>query len=318
MVKVIKKHRKPPVLTASAIPCLKQLPTINITQGCALGCTYCYIRSYPGYPGPESIILFENTAAVLRQELKRKRQRPGRVYFSPSSDAFQYAPEVQAASLETMQVLLEQRIEVAFLTKGFIDEPFLDLFRYHPELVHAQVGITSLDRDLWRGFEPRTAPPHRRLQTVRRLRQIGANVTVRLDPLIPDVTDTPDNLEPLLAEIQRAGITFAAASYIFLRAGFGRALSDQLAKYGVNVKTWPQVTFTDGCGRGRMIPVEQRRRRFETLTRLGEIHGITIQPCRCKNPSLTHDTCHITGADSTPSEATGPDQDLPLFDGPRT
>ena len=100
MVKVVRKHRKPPILTPSSIPCLKNLPTINITQGCALGCTYCYIRSYRSYPGLESVVLFENTAEVLGEELTKKRHRPTRVYFSPSSDAFQYLPNMVQRVLE--------------------------------------------------------------------------------------------------------------------------------------------------------------------------------------------------------------------------
>jgi DNA repair photolyase len=306
MVKVIRKQRKPPILTASSIPCLKQLPTVNVTQGCALGCTYCYIRSYRSYPGPETIILFENTAEVLSDELKRKRKPPARVYFSPSSDAFQYLPEVQAVSLASMRVLLEQDIEVAFLTKGFIAEPFLDLFEHHYQGVVAQIGITSLDRRLWRVFEPRTAPPEQRIESAKKLRQAGVEVTARIDPLIPDVTDTPENLAPLLEKLADAGITFAAASYIFLRSGFGRSLAMQVAECGCDPSGWPRHAFGDGCGGGSMIPVEERRQRFEYLGQLGQSYGITIQPCRCKNPTLTSKSCRIAGCDSAPGQHAAP------------
>lgn len=304
MVKVIRKERKPPILTASSIPCLARLPTLNITQGCALGCTYCYIRSYPNYPGPETVILFDNTAKVLKEELKCKRKLPKRVYFSPSSDAFQYLPEVQAVSLASMRVLLEHGVEVAFLTKGFIGEPFHELFATCPLLVYVQVGITSLNRKLWRVFEPRTAPPEQRIAGARTLRLLGAEVTARLDPLIPDVTDTQENLAPLLERLADAGITFAAASYVFLRSGFGRSLARQLSECGCDPSGWPQHVFGDGCGGGAMTSVEERRQRFERLTQLGRSHGITIQPCRCKNPTLTNEACQITGRDAALSKNT--------------
>ena len=295
MVKVIKKHRKPPILTASAIPCLKSLPTINITQGCALGCTYCYIQSYPGYPGPDSIVLFENTAEVVREELKRKRKRPTRVYFSPSSDAFQYIPAIQDVTLATMQVLLEQGIEVAFLTKGFVKRPFLDLFRPHARLVYAQIGMTSLDRSLWRRFEPRTAPPDQRIQTMRDLRRVGVAVTVRLDPLIPDLTDTATNLEPLLAQLQDSGIEFAAASYLFIRPGLGQELPAALEQLRVDVGDWQQQSFAQGCGGGRMLTLDERRDRFAKLEPLGQRYGIAVRACHCKNPELADSTCQIAG-----------------------
>jgi hypothetical protein len=36
---------------------------------------------------------YTNTLAKLREELRRKRKRPGTVYFSPSSDPFQPVPD---------------------------------------------------------------------------------------------------------------------------------------------------------------------------------------------------------------------------------
>ena len=47
---------------------------------------------------------------LVAEELKRRRNKPRRVYFSPSSDAFQYLPQVQDVPLRTMKVLLEAGI----------------------------------------------------------------------------------------------------------------------------------------------------------------------------------------------------------------
>ena len=38
------------------------------------------------------------------------------------------------------------------------------------------------------------AAPARRLDQIRQLQELGVRGKVRLDPLIPDLTDTPDNL----------------------------------------------------------------------------------------------------------------------------
>ena len=146
MVEVIRRKRRSPILTPSSIPCLKSLPTINITQGCALGCAYCYIQGYAQYPGPDRVILFENTAELVKDELSRKRRPPARVYFSPSSDAFQYLPEVQEVAAATMTVLLNAGVEVSFLTKGFISERFLRLFASAPQLVFSCAGSSWVGR----------------------------------------------------------------------------------------------------------------------------------------------------------------------------
>jgi DNA repair photolyase len=308
MVEIVRKLRRPPILTSSSIPCLQHLPTINVTEGCALGCSYCYIQGYSHYPGPERVVLFENTAEVVRDELRRKRRRPRRVYFSPSSDAFQYPPEVQEVTFQTMSVLLEAGIEVAFLTKGFISDRFLRLFKGLPQLIFAQVGVTSLDHGIWKAFEPRTAPPSKRVESIRSLREIGIETTARLDPLIPDLTDTEANLNPLLAALRETGVTHVSASFLFLRQCFADRVSAQLDQFmpARSAAAWRHQDFVDGCGGGRMPTLEERAVRFERLSALCKQHGIRLNACRCKNPELGGSGCFIAGPASVPTNSSAP------------
>jgi DNA repair photolyase len=293
-------------LTPSSLPCLRGLPTINITEGCSHGCTYCYTQGYTNYPGPGRVVLFENTAELVQDELRRKRRHPRRVYFSPSSDAFQPLAEVREVTFQTMSVLLNADIEVAFLTKGFVDERFLNLFSAKPSLVHAQVGITTLDHGLWEAFEPHSAPPQERLGSISGLKNIGVAVWARLDPLIPDVTDTDRNLEPLLTELAERGIRAVAASYLFLRPAFRRSLSDQMLKHGeghVSTDDWSWRTLADGQSGGLAMSVQDRTRRFSRLKDLATRHGIDVHVCTCKNPDLPGPDCQIAGS-PLPSEPT--------------
>ena len=298
MVEVTVRQRKSPVLTPSTLPCLRHVATLNVTEGCTLGCRYCYIQGYSHYPGAERVVLYENLPELVAGELKRKRRKPRRVYFSPSSDAFQYQPQVQDVSLRTMRVLLEAGVEVAFLTKGFVRRPFLELFADHVDAVFAQVGITTLDRRLWRATEPRTAPPEMRVATIGALTKLGVHTTGRLDPLIPDVTDTDESVLPLLRTLAKAGVRDAAASYLFVRSPFVRQVATTLATVVAGAPSpmsWATQTFADGAGGGRMIGLAERTRRFARLLALGNSGGVRIRPCRCKNPELADEPCAIAG-----------------------
>ena len=303
MVEVSLRRRKSPVLTPSSLPCLRQVATLNVTEGCALGCEYCYIQGYSHYPGAARVILYENLPELVASELQRKRVKPRRVYFSPSSDAFQYPPQIQGVSLRTMRVLLEVGVEVAFLSKGFVRQPFLDLFADHADAVFAQIGITTLDRGLCRAIEPRAAPPEMRIATIDALTRMGVHTTARLDPLIPDVTDADDSVLPLLRALARAGVRDAAASYLFVRSPFVRQVASMLAKLSPGASSpasWATQTFADGAGGGRMIGIDERSRRFARLQALGSSAGVRIWPCRCKNPELTDEPCAIAGPANNP------------------
>lgn len=298
MVEIVRAQRKSPILTPSSIRCLSGLPTINITHGCALGCSYCYIQGYCNYPGPDRVVLFENIPQVLWAELSRKRRLPSRVYFSPSSDAFQYPAQVQEVTFDTMAVLLEAGVEVSFLTKGFVTERFIRLFAGSSRRIFAQVGITSLDRNVWQTVEPRTAPPRERIEFITAFNRIGVTTTARLDPLIPNLTDTDANLIPLLGALRQAGVRRCAASYLFLRPAFAETVAAQIVQLGAGClmpTQWKYHRFTEGCAGGKMIDRQQRTRRFARLAALGQRFNIEILPCRCKNPELGGPGCQIAG-----------------------
>ena len=112
-----------------------------------------------------------------------------------------------------MRVLLEVGVEVAFLTKGVAGERFIELFARTPHLTFAQVGITTLQCSLSAKIEPDAASPSQRLSGIASLTRVGVSVTARLDPLIPDVTDTRESLVTLLSELRRVDIGAAAARH---------------------------------------------------------------------------------------------------------
>jgi DNA repair photolyase len=199
-----------------------------------------------------------------------------------------------------MSVLLHAGVEVAFLTKGFVTEPFHQLFACTPDLVFAQVGITTIDISLWRAFEPRTAPPQRRIETIAALTKLGVRTVARLDPLIPDITDTEENLAPLFDALRKTGVTAAAASHVFIRPGVSQKVSAMLQLDSTNgskprIEPWPFTELVQGAGSEGTGKYEARCRRFERVRLAGEACGITITSCRCKNPQLGGVGCEIAG-----------------------
>jgi DNA repair photolyase len=304
MVILERRQRRGPVLTPSSLPCLGSVPTINLTAGCVHGCVYCYTQGYSGYPGPGRVILFENIPSLVKKELPRKRKLPQRVYFSPSSDAFQPLPEVQQATYETMATLLSAGIEVAFLTKGVIDDRCLSLFAASPTKVFAQVGITTLDEHLCAALEPRAATPAQRLRNAQALTRIGVVTRARLDPLIPGITDTDENLRPLLAALPGCGIQNIAASYLFLRPAFSQKLCTRLrllAGPAFSEITWNRHALADGVGGGQMPSMVQRRNGFARLRTLAAGFGIDVHVCACKNSDLPCAApCQIAGPAPAP------------------
>jgi DNA repair photolyase len=302
VVTVIRARRKSPVLTPSGLACLSTLPTINLTTGCLHDCLYCYIRGYRNYPGEGRIVLYDNTLDLLRDELSRMVAKPRAVYFSPSSDLFQPAPEVLGLSDAILQFLFSQGVGVAFLTKGVIPDCTLQLLIEHRDSVRAQIGLITLDEGISRVFEPHAASPQRRLRQLEALIAGGVQAEARLDPILPGVTDSAESVDEHLASLARVGVRRIAAGVLFLRPGILYWLKSAVADRQtlgrlLHVYQGGQQTVMRGAQYPVLnLPTEARREIFDRLGRAAAAHGVEVKICACKNADLARGSCNIAGA----------------------
>ena len=114
-----------------------------------------------------------------------------------SSDCFQTHPDILQVTYEVIRRLLNHGIGISFLTKGTIPQRFGQLFERSREKIFAQIGLVSLSDRYWRGYEPGTPSPETRLENNERLKAVGIVPEVRIDPMIPFVTDTEPEMRSL-------------------------------------------------------------------------------------------------------------------------
>jgi DNA repair photolyase len=301
MTQVIRVERKSAVLTPSSLACLTHVPTVNLTAGCAHECRYCYARGYLTHPGEGKVKFYTNTLTKLRDELCRKRKKPTIVYFSPSSDPFQPIPEVLKMTYDVFRFLLESAIGVAFVTKGRIPEPHRNLLAAHAPLVQGRIGLITLDPGTAAAFEPHAATPEVRLAQAAEL--IGANIPieVRLDPILPGVTDGVNCLEPLCAALAHISVRKIAASVLFLRPAVigslrrhieGAAMLNRMLDCFAGSKP---LAIHAGNSRVIALPAWARLEIMERLKSIAHRYGLEILVCACKNPDISSGSCHISG-----------------------
>ena len=310
-------ERRGAVLTPSGLACLAGVPTVNISNGCAHGCVYCYGRGYSGYPGEDVVLVYRDTAERVERELARKRRRPLAVYFCPSCDAFQPLDAVLEQSYQSMVAILDAGVGVEFVTKGAIPGRFLDLFSRHRGRVSGQVGLTTLDEALRAALEPGAAPVAKRLRSISRLKEVGVSVSVRADPLIHGVTDDESSLAALMAASRERGVTDIAASYLFLRPAVTSSLKRHVADRALMERILApyargfHFALRGGAGGGLALPEAIRRAGFEHLKQLAAGHGLQVHVCGCKNPDVASGRCHLVrdrteeNAGHRPQAATG-------------
>jgi len=301
-IKVTQEQRRSRVLANSDLPCLRDVATVNVTRGCAHACVYCYAQGYSTYPGDGRVVVYSNLPEKLQDELARKRKPVPKVYFSPSCDCFQPLDAVLDITYEVMQLLLKRGVPLAFLTKGAIPERFLRLFSMKPHLVHAQIGITTLDGSIARAIELNAVIPEERIRNMEQLTRLGVHTMARMDPLVPFLTDTDASLSQLFKSISHAGVKSVVVNYLFLRSALSGKVLPVLRQVmgsvddlrGLLSRGTDMAMYRDRS-LIRVLPTEYRRVGYERIRQLAERCGLQVHICGCKNSDITSERCLIAG-----------------------
>lgn len=322
-MKVVEVPRKSRVLRKAQFGCLRGVHTINITKGCEFNCVYCYARGYPEVPSPGLVYLYSNTAQKLARELDNPRRRSviHWVVFNTASDCFQHSPEVLDVTYNTMEVLLERGIGLSFLSKGCIPDRFIRLFSYSPDLVAPKIGIVSVNQRYQVLFEPQAPTAGERLENIENLKRAGMDVEVRIDPIIPFITDDELSIRNLYRSLARRGVSRVSINYLHLRPLVSDQIRQELPRKEFallcscfDTQGWSKVGTST---RSKLVPLTLRRKGYTRFVELSKDYGIRCLICSCKNPDMYAQRCRvgpklIRNTKNTSSSEAG---QLSLFDG---
>jgi DNA repair photolyase len=196
--------------------------SLNPYRGCEHGCAYCYARPSHELLGMNAGLDFESRILVkfdaparLRGELLHPRWKGDFIAISGVTDCYQPAERRFRLTRGCLEVLLEARQALGIVTKNALVARDLDLLvpLAAENLVHVHVSLTTLDAQLARTLEPRTATPQARLRAIRELSAAGVPTGVMTSPIIPGLND--QELPALLEAAKEAGAS--SASFILLR-----------------------------------------------------------------------------------------------------
>src|SRR5205809_3625790 len=217
--------------------------SLNPYMGCVHRCTFCYVRAFElraDRPFDSrygtSIRVKVNIPEVLRRELARPSWRREGVAIGAATDPYQPAEGRYGLTRACLEALGEAANPFSLITRGPLIVRDVDVLAAAARRADVSVtfSVPTLDTEIWRRTEPGTAPPRQRLRALSKLVDAGIRASVGLAPILPGISDRPEQLAEVVRAAREAGACGVWANLLFLRPGTREHFLESLAR------DWPE------------------------------------------------------------------------------
>ncbi|MFL6136808.1 MAG: Rv2578c family radical SAM protein [Frankiaceae bacterium] len=292
------------------VPDASRMPfrwTVNPYRGCSHACVYCFARSTHAYldldPGrgfDSEVVVKVNAAELLRSELARPRWTGEHVAMGTNVDCYQRAEGRYRLMPGIIAALRDAANPFSILTKGSLVLRDLPLLAEAAGVtdVHVNVSVGFVGDDaLWRSLEPGTPSPQRRLEACHALNEAGVPCGVLMAPIVPGLTDAPEQLEATVRAIAGAGATAVTPLVLHLRPGAREWFGEWLAANRPGLLP----RYRELYGRGSYAPAAYQDEVTALVRRFAADHGLAGRPAARSRGALRPRPTRATVAELQPA-----------------
>ena len=211
--------------------------SLNPYQGCEHGCVYCYARNtheYWGYSAgldfEQKILIKRNAVELLEKKLQNKNWQAAPIGLSGNTDCYQPTEKNLQITRGLLQTFLKYKHPVGIITKNALVQRDIDILKElaADNLVHVNLSITSLEEEIRRMMEPRTASVTKRLETLEKLSSENIPVSVMMAPIIPGINS--HEILPLVKAVAERGALSVGYTMVRLNGAIGGIFTDWIRK----------------------------------------------------------------------------------------
>ncbi len=253
--------------------------SLNPYTGCVHRCTFCYVRAFEqraDRPADDrygrSIRVKVNVAELLSREVTRPSWRKERVAIGAATDPYQPCEGRYLLTRSCIQVLGRAATPFSIITRGPLIVRDVDVLQEAASRTEVSVmfSVPTLDDDVWRTTEPGTAPPRQRLRALTTLVEAGIDAGVGMAPILPGLSDRPEQLAEVVKAVRAAGATGVWANLLYLKPGTKEHFLDALAR------DWPEQLerYEDLYAARAYLPRSEVDPVRERVRALARTHGV--------------------------------------------
>ncbi|MBZ3936087.1 SPL family radical SAM protein [Methanimicrococcus blatticola] len=206
---------------------------LNIYRGCENGCKYCfaiYSHKYMNKNKDETLVqpsvgyydhiyVKTNVAEQLDKELSRPNRRKQVINIGGICDSYQKAEETFELMPDILKVMIKHKNPIIISTKSDLilrDYDLIDeLSKY--AFVNIASTITTADESVREKVEPGAVSTKRRFDMLEKFKKTDVTVGVHMMPVLPFLTDSPENLESIFSKTKEIGAEYIIVQTLSLR-----------------------------------------------------------------------------------------------------
>jgi DNA repair photolyase len=223
-----------PLRVTSIEPLGIDLPMYDITTGtgdfiangvvshnCFARPTHSYLNMGAGEDFERKIVVKVNAPEVLRRELRKRTWKGAHVAMGTNTDPYQRCEGRYRLTRGVLEVMRDHANPCSILTKSPLLLRDLDLFTDLAASAGftANLSIGTLDEEVWRRAEPGTPHPRARMDAVKKLNRAGVPTGVLVAPILPGISDSPEQLREVVRAAADAGASHVSPITLHLRPG---------------------------------------------------------------------------------------------------
>jgi DNA repair photolyase len=193
----------------------------TVAHNCFARPTHTYLNFDAGRDFERKIVVKVNAPEVLRRELRKKGWTGAHVAMGTNTDPYQRCEGRYRLTRGVLEVLRDYANPCSVLTKSPLLLRDLDLFLQLAETAgfSANLSIGTLDEEVWRRSEPGTPHPKARMAAVKQLVAAGIPCGILMAPILPGISDSPEQLRAVVRAAADAGATHLTPLTLHLRPG---------------------------------------------------------------------------------------------------
>jgi DNA repair photolyase len=192
-----------------------------VSHNCFARPTHTYLDLDADRDFERRIVVKVNAVSHLRSELDPRRWRGDLIAMGTNTDPYQRAEGKYRLTRGIVEVLTEFANPFSILTKSTLVLRDLELLTRAAERTSVRVNLSigTLDEDVWRATEPGTPHPRRRVRAVEQLNAAGIECGVLVAPVLPGLSDRPEQLDDVVGACVEAGAASISTVLLHLRPG---------------------------------------------------------------------------------------------------